>query len=443
MKFYKSYYFKSASYNFLQRIFALVFGFGSFFLLVRLLSKDEFGVWALFLTITSLAEMIRGGLIQNALIKYLVDADAEAYPKIITVSFVLNILLTLISIIFIYLGAEFLSLAWESEALEWMLYYYILTTVVLVPLSQLNFIEQGNFKFKGIFYSTSVRQGVFFMLILLIYFSEFYISLVMLALFQVVAALAGTLVAYYFTKGSLRFSRKIEFGWVKKLLNFGKYSFGTNVSTYFLKSIDQIMLGSLVSTTSVATYNVALRTTNLIEVPTASIAALIFPQGAQQIKAGGKEAIKMLYEKSVGAILALILPFMTLIMLFPNFITLIIAGGEYLDVVPILQVTILYSLFVPFARQFGTILDSIGRPRITFFTVLATACINALANYYFITNFGTIGAAYGTLTASIFGFIIGQTILSRVLKVGFLMPFFYAGQYYKEGFRMIKRKVRE
>src|SRR6478752_8768327 len=98
----KGYWIRSGAYTILQRSSMLLFGVGSFMLLVRMLSKDDFGVWSLFLSVATLFEVARNGLIQNALIKYLNSHDEAEHASIISASFYLNILLTIISLVIIY-----------------------------------------------------------------------------------------------------------------------------------------------------------------------------------------------------------------------------------------------------------------------------------------------------------------------------------------------------
>src|SRR5690606_29449680 len=127
------YWIKSGGYNFFLRIFGLLFNLASFLLLVRILPKDEFGIWALFTTITALIEMARNGLIQNGLIRHIVASDKEKIPEIITASFALNGILTLVSITILVAMSHFLSIAWNSPELKPMFIYYIFTTIFLLP----------------------------------------------------------------------------------------------------------------------------------------------------------------------------------------------------------------------------------------------------------------------------------------------------------------------
>ena len=75
----KNYWFKSAFYTIGERLLSLIFGFGSIYLLLRNLTKEDFGTWALFLTITTLVELARIGFIQSGLIKFLSVAKGEDY----------------------------------------------------------------------------------------------------------------------------------------------------------------------------------------------------------------------------------------------------------------------------------------------------------------------------------------------------------------------------
>jgi O-antigen/teichoic acid export membrane protein len=120
-----------------------------------------------------------------------------------------------------------------------------------------------------------------------------------------------------------------------------------------------------------------------------------------------------------------------------------LAGKKYDDAIPILHVTILFCLFVPFARQFGTIMDSIGKPKLNFKLTAFMAALNVGLNFLFISRFGVIGAAYATLTSYVTGFVIGQTILKKQLDVNFLNAFVYAAKFYPEFFSKHFRLVRK
>jgi O-antigen/teichoic acid export membrane protein len=195
------------------------------------------------------------------------------------------------------------------------------------------------------------------------------------------------------------------------------------------------MLGSLVSTASVAIYNAASRITNLINVPSMSLSAVVFPQSARLMHTEGKEGVKILYEKSVGAILAIVFPAVLFVLLFPEFVITIIAGKSYLESVAILRITIFLSFLLPFAYQFGVTLISIGRPNLNFYFVGSFFVTNLVLNYFLISTYGIAGAAYGTLGTTLLSFISMQIILKSILGVSILTVFLNMGRFYVQGFK--------
>lgn len=436
-----SYWLKSGIYTVLQRVTTLLTGFGSFYILVRMLPKEQMGEYALFLTVTALIEVSKNGLIQNAQIKYSASATPEEYPKILSASFSLNLLIALILVAGLFIAAKPLSILWSSPSLEPMFYLYMITTLILVPFYQFNFIQQANLDFKGIFYSSLVRQGLFFTGILVALIIGYQIELTEIVWLMTTGALLGTLTSYPFVKKFFRISKKIEWDWVKKLFHYGKYVFGTNISSMIYTSIDQMMLGIILGPPSVAVFNVAQRVTNFVEVPLSSVSAIVFPQSAKRIETDGKEAVCYLYERSVGLLLAMILPVTIITLLFTKEIIIIIAGEQYLSAVPILQVIILATLLQPFGRQFGVVMDSIGKPRVNFILLVIIMLINILSNYLYISYFGLIGAAFGTFTALVIFLIINQIILKKEIGVKTHHTFIYMYKFYIDGFNMVMNKL--
>jgi O-antigen/teichoic acid export membrane protein len=427
----KSYWLKSGFYTLSERLAIMVFGFGGAMLLFRALPKADFGYWVAFLTIVAVLEVGRIGLLQNALVKYLATSEEEDYAKITTASVWLNLLLTGFMVLCLWFLAPLLCIWLNAEILIPLLKIYCLTTILLIPYFQFNFIQQANLDFKGIFWSSFGKQGLMFCYVVFIFLFTDHISLIDLALFQLVTASFGSIISYSFAKKYLRFNWQLNWDWVKKLFHYGKYVFGTNLSTMLYKSIDKMMLLAIpiAGPVAVALYEAAIKVTNLTDVPTFSMANILFPQSARRMDEG-KEAVKMLYEKAVGAILTVMIPCIIGVMVLAEIIISVLAGEEYFQAANLLRLTILYGLFMPFAIQFGTVLDSIGKPKINFFMTLLSMIMNVIFNYIFITQYGVYGAAYGTLLTYSLTFILMQFILHKELKVNAFRAFFYMFEFY-------------
>jgi len=411
-----SYWFKSGIYSLLQNFFNLVFGFGGFFMLVRILDKSQMGSYTLFVMVTSILEVARVGFVKYGFIKFWVEVEESEHGKLFTAAFFLNTAFAgFVSIVMLLLG-RWLSFVWKSPELENMFYVYAITSIVLIPFFQFEYLQHAKSDFKRVFITYFIRNGFLFFAILLSYFGFYSLGIFRLALFNLLGALIASVFTFLIVNRALNFSKSIDWAWVKKLVHFGKFVVGTSLGSMLYSAVDGFMLASLLSTAFVAVYNVAGRITNLINVPSMSLSAVVFPRSASLINTHGKEAVRDLYEQSVGAILCIALPAVVFTLLFPGFIIGIIAPG-YLDSIPVLQVTIFMSLFLPFAYQFGVTLDSMGYPNINFYVTASFFVINLTLNYFWILNFGVMGAAYGTLSTTVIGFLVMQVVLNRMLGI--------------------------
>ncbi len=425
-----------------------VFGFLGFALLARILTKQEMGVWVLFMTTAAMVEVSIVGLLQNAMVKYLSIANKKDYGRIILATLTLYFIVATLLATILFFSAPFLAeyLTTEGDAafqtqLAYLFKLFCLLLFILIPFYLFNFIQQANLSFEGIFWSNFSRKGIFFSYVLISYFGTWQLKLENLLLVQILGATLGSFIAWNFGKKFLKIQAyKIDWAWVKELFRFGKFTFGTNLSTMLYKGIDKLMLGSFAGTVPTALYDAAIKVTNLVDVPAMTVASVVFPQSSIQSDKNDPARIKALYEQSVGAILAIILPFILVVFMIPEFTIWVVAGNDYLDAAPVLRLTVLYGLFLPFAIQFGTILDSIGRPKINFTFTLIGVMLNVTLNYVFIKvlNMGIYGAAYGTLLTYGISFALYQMVLRKMFKVNALMAFTHIPSFYRQGWEILQ-----
>jgi len=424
-----------------------VFGFLGFALLARILPKYEMGIWVVFMTTAAMVEVSIVGLLQNAMVKYLSIASKKDYGRIILATITLYLIVATTFATILFFSAPFLAdfLTTEEDAvfrpeLTQLLRLFCILLFVLIPCYLFNFIQQANLSFEGIFWSNFGRKIIFFVYVMIAYFASWKIELVTLIQMQILGAILGSIIAWRFGKKYFIIDEyKIDWAWVKELFRFGKFTFGTNLSTMLYKGIDKLMLARYAGAVPAALYDAAIKITNLVDVPAMTVASVVFPQSSIQSDKNDPTRIKALYEQSVGAILAIILPFILVIFLIPEFTIWIVAGEKYLEAAPVLRLTILYGVFLPFAIQFGTILDSIGRPKINFTFTLIGVILNVTLNYIFIKilDMGIYGAAYGTLLTYGISFALYQIVLRRMFKVNAFLAFTHIPGFYRQGWAIV------
>jgi lipopolysaccharide exporter len=421
---FASRWFKSGAFSLLNRLVIVGFGFQNIYYMVRLLPKSEIGVWSLFISVTSVLELLRNGFIRNPMITHLVSAQTEKdRGDVITASWVLHGLLVAVTSLLMLALAVPLTNFWKAPELDVLFYVYILRGIVLIPCLQFEYLQQSQMNFKAIFMANLARlapAGLY----LMYKFVEVQLlhhgtapTLVDISIAQLVSAIISLWVGRYYLRGTKLIYPNINWKTVIGLSHFGKYTMGTTMSSMFIKNTDSWMIGRMISTDGVASYNPALRISNLIEVPTLAVASLVFPQINKKMKEGGNEGVEDVYVKSVSVILAMMLPFVIPMYFMADFIIRIIFTSNYMEAAPILQVTLFFTLIIPFNRQFGTVMDALKRPKINFYLLVMMGVLNVIFNYFLIGKYGPIGAAYGTLFSYIIIFILNQIILKKLYGI--------------------------
>lgn len=431
-----SYWIKSTFFTISQRLSSLLFGVGSFVLLIKVLDKSDYGIWTTFLVIATLLEVSRNGLIKIPLIRFLNNCEEEDKPKIFTASFLINISVAFLGAILMLCFNDFAAIQLNAPPLASLLTHYAFTTILLSLFFQFEFTQQANMDFQGIFFSYFVRQGTFFLAVVYLLFFETSLEKLNFLMSAYTLSIAlGTFVSYFYVKHLLHFSRSFEWQWIKQLLNFGKYTFSTSICAVILRSTDQLMLSSILNPASVATYNVSVRIANIIETPSMAISEVVFPKSVENMRTKGVEGVRELYEKSVGVLLALLLPTVIVVLLIPDIIINVTSSGKYSEAIPILQVSVIISLLIPPSRQFANVCDALGKPQWNFYLVLLSAILNLFFNNFFIHAYGIIGAAYATLLTFAISVSISNIILKRTINMSyrntllhFKVPYIYFAQ---------------
>lgn len=426
-----SYWLKSGFLSFVSQSSSVVFGFVNFYFLLRVLDKHDFGVWTLFVSVATFMEIIKIGFIASPLVRYsLVERDE--YTKILSASLLLNVMITGFQILIVIGLSFFLGDLWQSDDLKLLFLIFIGSMIFLIPATHFTAIQQSKMNFKGIMYANFTRQFVFFLVVMSGFWFPFQDSLWKLAVGHTLSVVLQVLVAYFNVKKFLAFSSEISWKWVKEMARYGKYTFGTNISSTILRNVDIWMLGAILSPAAVTIYNPAVRVANIVELPTISLSSIFFPKLLSRYANEGPSVAREMYEKSVGILFAFMFPVMLFCIAFAEPIVLFVAGKGFDETVNILRITMITGLIIPFNRQVGVTLDAIGRAKTNFYFVLRNAALNVGVSYFYIHHFGTIGAAYGMLTTFVLSFGYNQFYIRKLIGVRFLAIFRNAYGFYRQ-----------
>ncbi|MEM9678859.1 MAG: oligosaccharide flippase family protein, partial [Bacteroidota bacterium] len=137
-------------------------GFGGFALLARSLETHEFAQWVLFISGGSLAEMLRYGITNNGLVRFLSGATEENRDQLIGA----NVLVSLMATLIIALLLLVMKLCFEDtiNTSSYVLFFswYPVLAFVNLPLNNALVVQQAKMRYDKILIIKALNSGLFF-----------------------------------------------------------------------------------------------------------------------------------------------------------------------------------------------------------------------------------------------------------------------------------------
>jgi lipopolysaccharide exporter len=432
------YWIHSAKYTVIQKFTVLIIAIISFMLLAPMLGPAGYGVWGLFMIISGITETVRNALIRNAYIRFSHQHDEKDHSRLQAAAFVLSTLMSLILAAIYLVLANPISKALNAPGLVIILQIYSISLLVTVLFSHVETVMNAKMDFRGICWMNCVRQLVLLAAIASYYFIPIILTPITLALIYLASVVAGSFVGLIMARPYLRWDFNNEYKvWIPKLWRFGRSVFGNNIFSQLFRSTDVVIASILFGPAISAYYNASQRISNLVDMPSAVFADIMFPKVAK-FNASDKSSVKNMYEKAVGATMIFSIPALIIILLFPATILHILAGEQFVYAAPILRITAFFGFILPFLKQFGTVIDGTGSPHINFRVMLFGFVINIFIILAFTHFWGVIGTAIGTATTYFILFLVSQYILNRRFGITILGVFRNIRLFYQEMFHTVR-----
>lgn len=406
------YWVNSAKYTTVQKFVILIIGIISFMLLARMLGPDGYGEWGVFVIFATITETIRNSLIRNAFIWFSKQTDAGEHGRLQAAAFLINCLLSVFLSLVYFISSEFIGSILNAPTMAGMLRIYSLCLIITIFFSHIETVLNAKMNFRGICWMNCIRQVFFLSGVIFFYFLELHVSTINLAFLYVGAVVVGSITGFILSSKYLWLEFEGYKCWVSKLWKFGRFVFGTNIFSQLFRSTDVIITSIFFGPGVSAFYNASQRISNLVDMPSAVLADIMFPKVAQ-FSSSDKRAVKNIYEKSVGATMMFSIPALIIILIFPGMILRFLAGSQFVEAAPILRIIAFFGFVLPFIKQFGTVIDGTGSPQINFRVMLFGFVINIIIIVIFTNIWGVIGTALGTATTYFILFVISQFILYR------------------------------
>lgn len=398
---------------------AAVLGLLTFGLLARSFSTSELGYWAIFLTVYTLFDMLRSGMISNAMIKKINEFDTEEEVKVVIGSgWKLSLRISLVGSVLLAAIFFGIYLVTEDEAYRTFAIWFIPISMLSLPHSMATWILNAYVKFSKIVWIRFFLQFGFLLGVILLSYVDGGLTFVIVAylvsnfLPGLFATLKGWNKPKYIGAGSLEMDRA--------LFNFGKYSMGSMIGSNFLRSSDTFIITWFLGSNAVAFYNVAEKLIGLFDIPLRAFVGIAFPQLAKKYSVGLVDEFKNEFETDAGFSTLLLLPISVIAFVFAEPMVVLLGGEKYIESANILRVFAVYTALTPLDRFSGIALDVINRPDLNFKKVVVMLSANIIGDII-VLNFtdDIIWVAFVSIITFATGILMGFIFLKGHLPFRF------------------------
>lgn len=353
-----------------------VFAFLSFIMLVRMVPKDVFGEWILFLTASGFIDMLRFGITRTAIIRFLSGAHDDDARQLMGSNNFINLSSTIIIGLTLFILNHYYRDAISSSGFGMFFTWYPLLALASLPFNNAQSILQAQMRFDKMLLLRIINVGSFMVFLALNIFLKFDIQIILIV--YILSNFLSSLIASLANWDGIKFTLRASMRMNKVILNFGKYTTGTLIGSNLLKSSDTFIIGlsPFMGTIGVAVYSIPLKLTEIIEIPLRSFTATAFPGMSKAAIENDYHTVKQIFYQNAGGMTFLMIPVMLISFIFAEPIVYILGGEEYLISANIFRIFCIYGLLLPIDRFIGVALDSINKPKQNFFKVLYMAGSN-------------------------------------------------------------------
>ena len=373
----------------------LVFGITS-----SRLTKEDFGIWILFVSISTLMDMFKTGLLFPG---FLQQAAGVSKIKKRNIFYSVSVLFAGISVLQAILCLFLSFVVSDSPSLYFffMFYPWIMLSGAIMLLGE--WWLQMNNRFHGILILRLLNR---FLLVVIVFFylanktDIIYITSLCNAITGILLISMGMLPKIKWRQ----LSREV----ISKLVWFARYATPSQLASNLLRSSDTFLISHYLGSAATGVYGVAARFLEFIELPVRSAGAVHYNQLARLIKTGEtRKALHFLVNQTAKTTLT-ILPIAILLGVLAPYLIELLSGNQYSDSVAILQIMAIYCLLIPADRYIGLFLEAIGRPDLNMIKVMAMLILNVLADVLAIIIFKTpLAVAITSIITFILGVILG------------------------------------
>lgn len=366
------------------------------FLASYLLTKYEFGLFTIFLSIYFFARLFAENSLNLPFIKFATDGENDPAVvgfqvillKILYAGVVSAAVLLCSGLIVKYTGFERGELLLYLPPMLLCLTFSIFVSQILVY----------QIRMQQLFWYELINCFLFLLLTggYLLFWPAAISSEILLVIFSAAMACSG-LVGLVVFRRYIRIRVQFDSRVLWKIVHYSKYTVLSGISSMVILKADVLMLGFFCTPREVGVYGMALFVNEAVNVVFDSILRICLPKASALSGEGNEEKIWMLFRQSVKNIYIGVLAITVVVAAAAPAVLSLVYKGRYDDSLVLIYIFLGASLVKPAGYVAGVILGATGRIRLDNRICWATAVLNVGCNYFFIPAWGAVGAALASL----------------------------------------------
>jgi O-antigen/teichoic acid export membrane protein len=303
----------------------------------------------------------------------------------------------------------------SNPSLEITVKWFAIIFFSTLPSSIALWVLQAEERFDRIFFLQLIHPATFFLSIvglIIIHHTSFQYVIYAYCISAMLTSLIS-IIAGWAKVASIR-HKSTEC--VKELVNFGKYSVGTSISSYLLRGSDTFIIKYMfVDPSFVAIYYLPQRLMEVIEIPLRSFIATALPAMSAAVQRNEKQHMTYIMKKYAGILTILLIPVSIVSFVCADFIIEIIGGHKFVptEAASVFRIFLCFAILLPVDRFFGITLDILNKPHLNLIKVVLMLVVNVAGDFVGIYFTHSL---YGVALASIVSFIVGVIYGYWVLK---------------------------
>ena len=403
---------KGSAFTSLGTLVSVALHFLSIKLLAEYMPQQAFGVYSLIIIVSHGVQILGGLGLNLSLVKNLSSGNEDDKKEVVSVIFIARFLqIGLLSLLIWGLGHLFLPVFFDDSIDVFI--KFIPPIVFLASFRELLFhLLQGIQLFNR--YAVVNIISACIRLVSIAFFSfwgELSVYNMILVELITYGASFGLLIILSPILNLLTF--KISLKAIKRVFAFSTPLYANDILTYIHNKISVLLIGGLLTPTSVAKYEMATKLPEGFGRLFSSLIVVYFPSISELLSAEKKEEASFFMNRGV-IVACTVLSMVTLFtFLFKEEIILIVFSDQYLDASLALSLLMLNFTINAVGRVMGYTVVAAGHSSVPVRINMVSTIINTLGCLLLIPRFGFMGAIYSLLIMSTISQLLNYHFLVR------------------------------